>query len=92
MLGRHLGRALTEQQRGRWVRLMGEAAYEAGLPADPEFRSAFVFYLEWGSRPALANSQPGAQPRCACRFLAGNGHGRPAERQSWRGPTAGRPC
>lgn len=48
MLGRHLGRALTEQQRGRWVRLMGEAAYEAGLPADPEFRSAFVFYLEWG--------------------------------------------
>jgi len=62
MLSRHLGRALTEQQRARWVRLMGEAADEAGLPADPEFRSAFVSYLEWGSRLALANSQPGAAP------------------------------
>jgi truncated hemoglobin YjbI len=62
MLSRHLGRALTEQQRARWVRLMGEAADEAGLPADPEFRSAFVAYFEWGSRIALANSQPGAQP------------------------------
>jgi truncated hemoglobin YjbI len=62
MLSRHLGRALTEQQRARWVRLMGEAADEASLPADPEFRSAFVSYLEWGSRIALANSQPGAQP------------------------------
>jgi truncated hemoglobin YjbI len=62
MLSQHLGRALTEQQRARWVQLMGEAADEAGLPADPEFRSAFVSYLEWGSRIALANSQPGAQP------------------------------
>jgi hemoglobin len=62
MVSRHLGRALTEQQRARWVRLMGEAADEAGLPADPEFRSAFVSYLEWGSRLALANSQPAAQP------------------------------
>ncbi len=62
MLSRHLGRALTEQERARWVRLMGEAADEAGLPADPEFRSAFVSYFEWGSRIALANSQPGAQP------------------------------
>ena len=62
MLSRHLGRALTEQQRARWVQLMGEAADEAALPADPEFRSAFVSYLEWGSRIALANSQPGAQP------------------------------
>jgi truncated hemoglobin YjbI len=62
MLARHLGRALTEEQRARWVRLMGEAADEAGLPTDPEFRSAFVSYLEWGSRLALANSQLGAQP------------------------------
>jgi truncated hemoglobin YjbI len=62
MMSRHLGRALTEQQRARWVQLMGEAADEAGLPADPEFRSAFVSYLEWGSRLALANSQPGAAP------------------------------
>jgi truncated hemoglobin YjbI len=62
MLSRHLGRALTEQQRARWVRLLCESADEVGLPADPEFRSAFVSYLEWGSRIALANSQPGATP------------------------------
>jgi hypothetical protein len=37
-------------------------ADEAGLPADPEFRAAFVSYLEWGSRIALENSTPGAAP------------------------------
>jgi truncated hemoglobin YjbI len=62
MLGRHLGRALTEPQRARWVRLLGEAADEVGLPTDPEFRSSFVGYLEWGSRIALANSQAGSKP------------------------------
>lgn len=62
MMGKHLGRAITEPQRARWVQLLGEAADEAGLPADPEFRSAFAAYVEWGSRIALANSQPGAHP------------------------------
>ena len=37
-------------------------AQEAGLPADPEWRSAFGAYIEWGSRLALENSQPGARP------------------------------
>jgi hemoglobin len=36
------------------------AADDAGLPDDPEFRSALVAYLEWGTRLALHNSQPGA--------------------------------
>jgi len=27
-----------------------------GVPSDPEFRSAFVAYLEWGTRLALANA------------------------------------
>ena len=39
-----------------------DAADEAGLPDDPEFRSAFVAYLEWGTRLARLNSQDGAQP------------------------------
>jgi hemoglobin len=30
------------------------------MPDDPEFRSALVAYLEWGTRIALANSQHGA--------------------------------
>ena len=47
---------------GRWVTLIMDAADEAELPADPEFRSAFVAYVEWGTRLALGNSQPGAAP------------------------------
>ena len=62
MLAKHLDRALTEQQRRRWLDLICDAADAAELPADPEFRSAFVAYLEWGTRLAVANSQPGAEP------------------------------
>jgi hemoglobin len=62
MMRKHLNRALTEQQRARWVQLIGLAADDAGLPADPEFRSAFLAYVEWGTRIAVANSQPGAKP------------------------------
>ena len=62
MLAKHRDRALTEPQRRRWVELICDAADAAGLPDDPEFRSAFVAYIEWGTRLALANSQPGAAP------------------------------
>ncbi len=62
MLAHHLGLAITEEQRARWVTLIAESADEAGLPDDPEFRSAFVAYIEWGTRIALANSQPAATP------------------------------
>ena len=40
--------------------LLLETADEVGVPTDPEFRSALVGYLEWGSRLAVINSQPGA--------------------------------
>ena len=59
---RHLGLRITEPQRRRWVNLMQDAADEVGLPDDPEFRAAFVGYLEWGTRLARFNSQPGAEP------------------------------
>jgi hemoglobin len=36
--------------------LLLETADEVGLPSDPEFRSAFVGYLEWGTRLAVINS------------------------------------
>jgi hemoglobin len=62
MLQHHVDRRITPEQRTRWAQLIAEAADEAGLPADPEFRSAFVAYVEWGSRIAMANSQPGAEP------------------------------
>lgn len=47
MLRHHLGLAITPEQRARWAQLIADAADEAGLPADPEFRSAFVTYVEW---------------------------------------------
>ncbi len=62
MISRHLGRNLTQEQRRRWVNLLLDCADEVKLPDDPEFRSAFVAYLEWGSRLAVLNSQPGATP------------------------------
>ena len=62
MLAKHRGLALREDQRFRWVQLILRAADDAGLPDDPEFRSAFAAYVEWGTRIALANSQPGGTP------------------------------
>ncbi len=60
MVAKHIGMAITEEQRRRWVNLIQDAADEAGLPGDPEFRAAFLGYIEWGTRLALQNSQPGA--------------------------------
>jgi hemoglobin len=61
MIARHLNRHLTQEQRRRWLELLLASADAVGLPDDPEFRSALVAYLEWGSRLAVLNSQPGAQ-------------------------------
>ncbi|HEY1978007.1 MAG TPA: CDGSH iron-sulfur domain-containing protein [Candidatus Baltobacteraceae bacterium] len=62
MLSQHLGKCLTEEMRARWVTLLLQSARESGLPNDPEFRSAFQAYIEWGSRLAVENSQTNAQP------------------------------
>jgi hemoglobin len=60
MLAHHVNLAITVEQRFRFAALMSLAADDADLPSDPEFRAALVGYLEWGTRIALANSQPGA--------------------------------
>jgi hemoglobin len=60
MIRQHLGRHLNQEQRRRWVGLLLETADELKMPDDPEFRSALVGYLEWGSRLAVINSQAGA--------------------------------
>jgi len=60
MLAHHRGLGITPDQRHRFVSLMSRAADDADLPADPEFRSALLAYVEWGTRLAMANSQPGA--------------------------------
>ena len=60
MLAKHRDLGITPDQRFRFAAPMSRAADDAGLPDDPEFRSALVAYLEWGTRLAFANSQPGA--------------------------------
>jgi hemoglobin len=62
MLAHHRGLGITAEQRLRFATTMSQAADDADLPADPEFRAALVGYLEWGTRLALANSQSHAQP------------------------------
>jgi hemoglobin len=61
MMNKHRNLGITDEQRFRFASLMSLAADDAGMPKDPEFRSALVAYLEWGTRLALGNSQPGTE-------------------------------
>jgi hemoglobin len=61
MLAHHRGLGITDEQRLRFVTLLSQAADDAGLPSDPEFRAAIMGYAEWGSRLAVHNSAPGAE-------------------------------
>ena len=56
MIQKHLSKHLTHDQRKRWIDLLLQTADELKLPDDPEFRSAFMAYLEWGTRIAVLNS------------------------------------
>jgi hemoglobin len=62
MVGKHIGKKLTEQQRKRWVELLMDSADEIGLPDDPEFRSVFAGHIEWGTRVAMINSNLDENP------------------------------
>jgi hemoglobin len=62
MISQHVGRKLDETQRKRWIQLFLESADEIGLSDNPEFRSALVGYLEWGSRMVVTNSQLSENP------------------------------
>ena len=61
MLAKHRDLGITPEQRFRFASLMSLAAEDARLPADPEFRSALIAYVEWGTRLAMDNSHPGAE-------------------------------
>jgi len=61
MIRQHLNRHLEQAQRRQWVALLLDTADELAMPDDPEFRSALVGYLEWGSRLAVINSQAGVE-------------------------------
>ncbi|WP_310395634.1 group II truncated hemoglobin [Hymenobacter sp.] len=79
MIGQHMGKMLTEAQRQRWMLLLLRIADEIGLKNDPEFRSALVGYLEWGTRLAVINSHLPTNPMA---------HDAPMPRWGW-GETGG---
>ena len=62
MLSMHRGLGITPEQRLRFVTLLSAAADTTGLPDDPEARAALMGYAEWGTRLAVENSAPDAQP------------------------------
>lgn len=62
MVAKHIGKKLSEEQRAEWMRVLLQTADIQGLPDDPEFRSALVGYLEWGSRIAKSNSHGTINP------------------------------
>src|SRR5882762_1620833 len=79
MFGHHIGKMLTEEKRQRWMQLLLQTADEVGLKSDPEFRSAFIGYLEWGTRIAIINSQLTENPMA---------HNEPMPKWGW-GETGG---
>lgn len=89
MLAKHRDLGLNEQQRQRWVARLVETADKVGLPDDPGFRSTLVAYLEWGTRLAVINSQPGATViEHAPVPLWGWGQTPPFDPQPWDSPDA----
>ena len=63
----------TEEQRSRWAALAGTAADQAGLPADPAFRSVFSACVNWASRTALEQRGAAREPVPAPRWGWGPG-------------------
>ena len=62
MLDHHVGLAITDEQRARFVEVTMEAADAAGLPDEPRFRERLRSYIAWGAGIAQRNSQLGYEP------------------------------
>ena len=61
MLAHHRGLPITAEQRSPVRDADEPGCRRRTLPDDPEFRAALVGYVEWGTRLAVPNSQPGAE-------------------------------
>jgi CDGSH-type Zn-finger protein/truncated hemoglobin YjbI len=83
LISQGAGAELPEPARVRWVSLMLQSADEAGLPADPEFRSAFASFLEWDSRtPANPSAGAGDRQESQVPQWDWGASGRPTSRES----------
>jgi hemoglobin len=71
MIRQHLNRHLTQEQRQRWMFLLLKTADDLQLPDDPEFRSALVGYLEWGSQSSIRRRAQAWKKTPRCRSGGG---------------------
>jgi hemoglobin len=71
LLASHLGLAIRDEHRQRWLELMAEAIDET-LPGQPDLRASLMAYFDWGTAIAQDVSQspagtdlgqPGPTPR-----------------------------
>jgi hemoglobin len=59
MLGIHAGSGAEDDLGDRFVRCFVQAADDAGLPDEPEFRQSLRSYMEWAVRDVLAYAPQG---------------------------------
>jgi hemoglobin len=75
MLGIHAGQGAGEDYGPRFVACFLQAADDAGLPDDPDFRAGLRSYMEWAVGEVLSYSPAGARVPGAL----------PLPRWSWNG-------
>jgi hemoglobin len=75
MLAMHAGQGASEDLSTRFVACFVQAADDAGLPDDPEFRAAIRSYIEWAVREVDSYQAAGSVAPT----------GRPMPRWSWSG-------
>lgn len=61
MLAIHAGQGAEADLGERFVACFVQAADDAGLPDDPEFRAGLRAYMEWAVRQVLDYSPPGSR-------------------------------
>src|ERR1700682_2375538 len=76
MLEVHAGQGAGEDFGSRFVACFMQAADDAGLPDDPDFRAGLRAYMEWATREVVSYAPPGAHVPAGLRV----------PRWSWNGP------
>ena len=79
MLGVHAGEGTGEGWDDRFVACFVQAADDAGLPDEPEFRAVLRAYMEWAAREVMSYAPADAQVPAEL----------PVPRWSWNGLVTG---
>src|SRR5665213_1708884 len=61
MLGIHAGKGAGDDFGPRFVACFMQAADDAHLPDDPDFRAGLRAYMEWAVKDVLSYTSPGSQ-------------------------------